>query len=63
MARALWDQEAAHFDEEPDHGLAGHDVRAAWRDFLLEVLPLAPARLAALGCGTGTLTTMLTDEG
>jgi SAM-dependent methyltransferase len=30
---------------------------------LLEVLPPAPARVADLGCGTGTLTRLLTDEG
>lgn len=51
------------FDEEPDHGLANPDTRAAWRELLLGVLPPAPARIADLGCGTGTLTRLLTDEG
>lgn len=63
MTRELWNDEAAHFDDEPDHGLADPDVRAAWRKLLLEVLPPAPARIADLGCGTGTLTRLLTDEG
>ena len=58
-----WDLEAASFDDEPDHGLADPAVRAAWRDLLLEVLPVAPARVADLGCGTGTLTRLLVDEG
>ena len=63
MDQALWDQEAASFDDEPDHGLAEAGTRAAWRDLLLGELPPAPARIADLGCGTGTLTRLLTDEG
>jgi len=59
----MWDREAATFDVEPDHGLADPTTRAAWRDLLLDVLPPAPARVADLGCGTGTLTGLLTDEG
>ena len=47
--------EAPAFDEAPDHGLLDADVRAAWRDLLLGVLPPAPAAVADLGCGTGTL--------
>ncbi|OFE17943.1 SAM-dependent methyltransferase [Humibacillus sp. DSM 29435] len=63
MNRDLWDQEAEAFDSEPDHGLTEPSARAAWRDLLLSVLPTAPARVADLGCGTGTLTRVLTDEG
>lgn len=63
MTRELWNDEAARFDDEPDHGLADRGVRAAWRDLLHQVLPSAPARVADLGCGTGTLTRLLTDEG
>ena len=58
-----WDAEAERFDDEPDHGLTGPEVRAAWRDLLLGVLPPAPARIADLGCGTGTLTRLLVDQG
>lgn len=58
-----WDQAAATFDAEPDHGLADPAVRAAWRSLLLSVLPTAPARVADLGCGTGTISRLLTDEG
>jgi SAM-dependent methyltransferase len=60
---ALWDDEAAAFDEAADHGLLDADVRAAWRDLLLGVLPPAPAVVADLGCGTGTLARLLADEG
>jgi SAM-dependent methyltransferase len=59
----LWDAEAAGFDREADHGLADPVTRAAWRDLLLGVLPPAPARIADLGCGTGTLSRLLVDEG
>lgn len=61
--RALWDAEAATFDDEPDHGLADPDTRAAWRELLLEHLPPVPARVADLGCGTGTLATLLAVDG
>lgn len=63
MTRDLWDREAASFDDEPDHGLADPGIRAAWRDLLVGVLPPVPARVADLGCGTGTLARLLVDEG
>ena len=63
VTKEIWDAEAASFDEEPDHGLADPEVRAAWRDLLLRVLPVAPARVADLGCGTGTLARLLVDNG
>lgn len=63
MTQELWDAQAASFDDEPDHGLADPDTRAAWRTLLLGVLPAAPARVADLGCGTGTLTRLLVDGG
>ena len=61
--RALWDAEALTFDEAPDHGLADPVTRAAWRELLLAHLPGAPARVADLGCGTGTLSVLLAEEG
>jgi SAM-dependent methyltransferase len=62
-ARALWDDEAGTFDDAPDHGLRDPGVRAAWRELMLELLPPAPARVADLGCGTGTLSMLLAGEG
>lgn len=58
-----WDAQAAAFDDAPDHGLADVAVREAWRSLLLGVLPPAPARVADLGCGTGTLSLLLAEEG
>jgi len=63
MTTEPWDDAAATFDEAPDHGLTDPAVRAAWRELLLGVLPPAPADVADLGCGTGTLTRLLSDEG
>ena len=72
----LWNDEAATFDEAADHGLRDPAVRTAWRDLLLSVLPPATvvpeegaqrpsrrARVADLGCGTGTLALLLAAEG
>jgi len=61
--RAAWDAEAAAFDEEPDHGLGDAATREAWWDLLLAHLPPAPARIADLGCGTGSLSVLLAEAG
>ncbi|AXT84966.1 SAM-dependent methyltransferase [Aeromicrobium sp. A1-2] len=58
-----WDAEADAFDEPADHGLLDPAVRQAWRQLLLDRLPQAPAAVADLGCGTGTLSLLLADEG
>jgi ubiquinone/menaquinone biosynthesis C-methylase UbiE len=60
---ASWDAEAEAFDEPADHGLRDGAVRRAWRELLLGVLPKPPARIADLGCGTGTLTVLLAESG
>ncbi|MBZ5740566.1 class I SAM-dependent methyltransferase [Nocardioides mangrovi] len=58
-----WDAEAASFDAEPDHGLHSPRVREAWRTLLTSLLPPAPARVADLGCGTGSLSLLLAEDG
>jgi SAM-dependent methyltransferase len=60
---AMWDAEAADFDEPADHGLRDPAVRRRWRDLLLGLLPEPPARIADLGCGTGTLSVLLAEAG
>ena len=61
--RDRWDAEAEAFDEEPDHGLRDPLVRDAWRSLLGGVVPPIPARVADLGCGTGTLSLLLAEQG
>ena len=58
-----WDSQADTFDHQPDHGLLDPRVRQAWRGLLLAELPPAPAAVADLGCGTGTLSVLLAAEG
>lgn len=60
--REFWDQHAATFDDEPDHGLRDPRVRRAWADLLLPLIPPA-ASVADLGCGTGSLSVLLAEAG
>ena len=59
----FWDREAATFDDEPAHGLRDPAVRAAWSALLERLLPPAPADVADLGCGTGSLSVLLAAAG
>lgn len=58
-----WEQQAVSFDDAPDHGLRDPAVRDAWRSLLMPLLPPAPARVADLGCGTGSLAVLLAEAG
>ena len=58
-----WDAEAAACDEEPDHGLRDPVVRDAWQSLLRSVVPPIPCRVADLGCGTGSLSLLLVEDG
>lgn len=61
--RSLWDAEAETFDDAADHGLRDPDVRRAWADLLLPLIDGRGLRVADLGCGTGTLSLLLAQEG
>jgi ubiquinone/menaquinone biosynthesis C-methylase UbiE len=59
----FWDEQAATFDDEPDHGLRDADVRAAWAELLLPLMPSSSAEVVDLGCGTGSLAVLLAAAG
>jgi SAM-dependent methyltransferase len=59
----FWDEQAATFDDEPDHGLRDAGVRAAWAALLLPLMPADPSEVVDLGCGTGTLSVLLAEAG
>ncbi|HEV7526963.1 MAG TPA: class I SAM-dependent methyltransferase [Acidimicrobiia bacterium] len=61
--RDVWDQHAATFDDEADHGLRDPVVRGAWRTLLRSVLPDPPVDIADLGSGTGSLSVLLAQDG
>jgi SAM-dependent methyltransferase len=58
-----WDAAAASFDDEPDHGLRDPAVKAAWAALLLPRLPSVRARIADLGCGTGSVSALFAQAG
>jgi ubiquinone/menaquinone biosynthesis C-methylase UbiE len=58
-----WDDYAAEYDREPDHGLLDSDTRLAWKDLLRMWLPAQPGDVADLACGTGTLSVLAAELG
>ncbi|MFF5705657.1 class I SAM-dependent methyltransferase [Streptomyces sp. NPDC012794] len=63
LITAYWDAAAAAFDEEPDHGLRAGHTRAAWARLLQSWMPADPVDVLDIGCGTGSMSVLLAEEG
>lgn len=60
---AFWDAAAGSFDEEANHGLREPRVKDAWAARLTSWIPERPGDVLDLGCGTGSLSLLLTQLG
>lgn len=63
QAADYWTALAPSFDAEPDHGLRSPVVRAAWAARLREWVPGSGADVVDIGCGTGSLSLLLAEQG
>lgn len=62
-AKEYWNEQAATFDDEADHGLHDPRVRSAWTELLGEWLPATRTRILDIGCGTASLSLLLAELG
>ena len=63
VIRRYWSAAAGDFDDEPDHGLLDPGIRQAWRRRLQQWIPPGATRVVDLGCGTGSLSLLLSELG
>lgn len=63
LVRQHWNGRAATFDDEPEHAIHSDEQRARWLDVLTEWTGDPPRRALDVGCGTGTISTLLADLG
>jgi SAM-dependent methyltransferase len=61
--RQFWDDDAAVYDNSPEHHPRRPQERAAWSGTLRRLLPDPPARVLDAGAGTGFLSLLLADQG
>jgi len=59
----FWDEDAAVYDNSPEHHPRRPQERAAWSGTLRRLLPDPPARVLDAGAGTGFLSLLLAGQG
>ncbi len=61
--RIFWDDQAATFDDEADHGLTDPVTRHAWAGLFDALLKDTDCPVVDLGCGTGSVSILLAQRG
>ena len=61
--RQFWDEDAAVYDDSPEHHPRRPHERAAWSATLRRLLPDPPARVLDAGAGTGFLSLLMAAQG
>ena len=61
--RKYWNAEAVNFDAAPDHGLLNNDTKNEWIKLLTSLIPIKSGSILDMGCGTGTLSIILSNLG
>ena len=59
----FWDEDAAVYDDSPEHHPRRPHERAAWSATLRRLLPDPPARVLDAGAGTGFLSLLMAAQG